>query len=137
MGIVNVTPDSFSDGGQYHATEAAVAHALDLINQGADILDVGGESTRPNATPVSLQEELHRVIPVIESLAKQIADDFFKRFAAALEVPALAPDPEVQIAAARTAKPAPNKVAGVPSIAWIGALIVVIVILLALFGVKP
>ncbi|MFM9835243.1 MAG: dihydropteroate synthase [Methylophilaceae bacterium] len=72
MGIVNVTPDSFSDGGQYQATEAAVMHALDLVNQGADILDVGGESTRPNATPVSLQEELDRVIPVIECLAKQI-----------------------------------------------------------------
>jgi len=71
MGIVNVTPDSFSDGGKFNATDAAIAHALQLIEQGADILDIGGESTRPNATPVSLQEELDRVIPVIEALAKQ------------------------------------------------------------------
>ncbi|OYY49489.1 MAG: dihydropteroate synthase [Methylophilaceae bacterium 17-44-8] len=73
MGIVNVTPDSFSDGGQFTHTSSAVAHALSLVAQGADILDVGGESTRPNATPVSLQEELDRVIPVIEALADQIA----------------------------------------------------------------
>jgi dihydropteroate synthase len=72
MGILNVTPDSFSDGGQYIATEAAVAHALVLIDQGADILDIGGESTRPNANPVSLDEELDRVIPVIKALSKQI-----------------------------------------------------------------
>jgi len=72
MGIVNVTPDSFSDGGQYISTEAAVAHALALIDEGADILDIGGESTRPNAKPVSLDEELDRVIPVIMALSKQI-----------------------------------------------------------------
>lgn len=72
MGIVNVTPDSFSDGGQYAQTAQAVAHALSLVAQGADILDIGGESTRPNATPVSLQEELDRVIPVIEALVGQI-----------------------------------------------------------------
>ena len=70
MGIVNVTPDSFSDGGQYAATDLAVAHALQLIAEGADILDIGGESTRPGAEPVSLQEELRRVIPVIEALSK-------------------------------------------------------------------
>lgn len=69
MGIVNVTPDSFSDGGQFSSTELAVAHALKLIEEGADILDIGGESTRPGATPVSLQEELRRVIPVIEALS--------------------------------------------------------------------
>jgi dihydropteroate synthase len=69
MGIVNVTPDSFSDGGKFSQTEEAVAHALDLAQQGADILDIGGESTRPNATPVSEAEELCRVIPVIEQLA--------------------------------------------------------------------
>ncbi len=68
MGIVNVTPDSFSDGGQYQHVEVAVAHALDLIAQGAAVLDIGGESTRPNATPVPLDEELQRVIPVIEAL---------------------------------------------------------------------
>jgi dihydropteroate synthase len=72
MGIVNVTPDSFSDGGQYISTEAAVTHALALIDEGADILDIGGESTRPNAKPVSLDEELDRVIPVIMALSKQI-----------------------------------------------------------------
>ena len=72
MGIVNVTPDSFSDGGKFSTSKAAVAHALRLVGDGADILDIGGESTRPNATPVTLQEELDRVIPVIEALAKQI-----------------------------------------------------------------
>lgn len=72
MGIVNVTPDSFSDGGQYAQTEQAVAHALSLVEAGADILDIGGESTRPNALPVPLHEELSRVIPVIEALASQV-----------------------------------------------------------------
>ncbi|PPD56465.1 MAG: dihydropteroate synthase [Methylotenera sp.] len=72
MGIVNVTPDSFSDGGKFAQTDLAIEHALSLIEQGADILDIGGESTRPNATPVSLQQELERVIPVIEGLVKQI-----------------------------------------------------------------
>lgn len=68
MGIVNVTPDSFSDGGDFSNTHKAVQHALKLVDEGADILDIGGESTRPNATPVLLQEELNRVIPVIEKL---------------------------------------------------------------------
>ncbi len=71
MGIVNVTPDSFSDGGKYVSTNQAVEHALKLIEEGADILDIGGESTRPNATPVGLDEELKRVIPVIEALVKR------------------------------------------------------------------
>lgn len=70
MGIVNVTPDSFSDGGNYTSTEKAIAHALALIADGADVLDIGGESTRPGATPVPLDEELRRVVPVIEQLAK-------------------------------------------------------------------
>ena len=69
MGIVNVTPDSFSDGGRYVVTDAAVEHALGLIAAGADILDIGGESTRPGAEPVPLCEELDRVLPVIEALA--------------------------------------------------------------------
>ena len=69
MGIVNVTPDSFSDGGQYCDVDAAVSHGLDLAQQGAAILDIGGESTRPGALPVSEAEELRRVIPVIEGLA--------------------------------------------------------------------
>jgi dihydropteroate synthase len=72
MGIVNVTPDSFSDGDKFSSTNLAIAHALKLMEEGADILDIGGESTRPNATPVGLQQELDRVIPVIEALAKQI-----------------------------------------------------------------
>ena len=72
MGIVNVTPDSFSDGGKFVATNLAIEHALKLAEEGAAILDIGGESTRPNATPVSLQQELDRVIPVIEALVKQV-----------------------------------------------------------------
>jgi dihydropteroate synthase len=71
MGIVNVTPDSFSDGGKFFNTDAAVAHALELVEQGAEILDIGGESTRPGAEPVSDAEELRRVIPVIEKLVAQ------------------------------------------------------------------
>ncbi|PZU26727.1 MAG: dihydropteroate synthase [Stenotrophomonas sp.] len=73
MGIVNVTPDSFSDGGQHADTAAAVAHALALVEQGADLLDIGGESTRPGASPVSVQEEIDRVVPVIEALLPQVA----------------------------------------------------------------
>jgi len=69
MGIVNVTPDSFSDGGKHATTASAVKHALYLVNSGADILDIGGESTRPGAEPVTQEEELKRVIPVIEKLA--------------------------------------------------------------------
>jgi dihydropteroate synthase len=69
MGIVNVTPDSFSDGGKFFSPAKAVAHALELVAQGAEILDIGGESTRPGAEPVSEVEELRRVIPVIEKLA--------------------------------------------------------------------
>ncbi len=72
MGIVNVTPDSFSDGGKFLDPGAAVAHALKLAAQGADLLDLGGESTRPGAEPVTEAEELRRVIPVIEKLAPQI-----------------------------------------------------------------
>ncbi|PKM14301.1 MAG: dihydropteroate synthase [Gammaproteobacteria bacterium HGW-Gammaproteobacteria-2] len=71
MGIVNVTPDSFSDGGCHADTDAAVAYALDLVEQGADLLDVGGESTRPGADAVPLDVELARVLPVIERLAAQ------------------------------------------------------------------
>ena len=70
MGIVNVTPDSFSDGGKFNTTDKAVAHAMELVEQGADILDIGGESTRPGATPVPLDEELNRVIPVVKALVK-------------------------------------------------------------------
>ena len=73
MGIVNVTPDSFSDGGAHDTADAAVAHALTLVQEGADLLDVGGESTRPGADDVSVEEELRRVVPVIERLAAQVA----------------------------------------------------------------
>ena len=72
MGIVNVTPDSFSDGGKFMDPKAAVAHGLALIGEGADILDIGGESTRPGATPVPEDEELRRVLPVIRELAAQV-----------------------------------------------------------------
>jgi dihydropteroate synthase len=68
MGIVNVTPDSFSDGGRFAATDAAVDHALDLVRQGADLLDIGGESSRPGAEPVAVEEELRRVLPVLRAL---------------------------------------------------------------------
>jgi len=72
MGIVNVTPDSFSDGGKYFETNAAVDHALELVGQEADILVIGGESTRPGAEPVSEAEELRRVIPVVDQLAAKV-----------------------------------------------------------------
>jgi dihydropteroate synthase len=73
MGIVNVTPDSFSDGGRHATTDTAVAHGLELVRQGADLLDVGGESTRPGALPVPVEVELERVLPVVEALAHQAA----------------------------------------------------------------
>ncbi|WP_454193173.1 dihydropteroate synthase [Paenibacillus sp. Marseille-Q7038] len=70
MGIVNVTPDSFSDGGQYNSVDRAVTHAMELYEQGADIIDIGGESTRPGHTVISSEEEIARVVPVIKSLHK-------------------------------------------------------------------
>ena len=73
MGIVNVTPDSFSDGGAHFDAGAAIAHGLALAAEGADILDVGGESTRPGAQAVSVEEELRRTIPVVEALSRQLA----------------------------------------------------------------
>lgn len=71
-GILNVTPDSFSDGGKWDSAEAAVAHALELEAQGADMLDIGGESSRPGSAPVSLEEEKRRVLPVLEALAGRL-----------------------------------------------------------------
>src|SRR6188768_1312195 len=71
MGIVNVTPDSFSDGGQFFDASAAVAQALQLVADGADLLDIGGESTRPYAAPVTAAEERRRVLPVFEKLAAE------------------------------------------------------------------
>jgi dihydropteroate synthase len=70
MGILNVTPDSFSDGGQFLTLDNALAHAEQMITEGADIIDVGGESTRPGGEPVSIEEEIERVVPVIEALAR-------------------------------------------------------------------
>jgi len=74
MGILNVTPDSFSDGGRYTTVEAAVAHAQRLVEEGADILDIGGESTRPGADPVPLDEELRRVIPVVQAVRQALPE---------------------------------------------------------------
>lgn len=69
MGILNVTPDSFSDGGQHHQKDQAIKHALQMVEDGATIIDIGGESTRPNASAVELAEEIRRVIPVVEALS--------------------------------------------------------------------
>lgn len=116
MGIVNVTPDSFSDGGRYFDVDRAVEHGRELIREGADILDVGGESTRPGAEPVSEVEELRRVMPVIRALRAEsevlISIDTFKATvaAAALEagadiindVSGLTHDPQMVALAARS-----------------------------------
>ena len=74
IGIVNVTPDSFSDGGKFFSTESAIEHGLQLIKDGADIIDIGGESSRPGSEPVKDDEELNRVIPVIEGIIKKVPD---------------------------------------------------------------
>ncbi|ABB73792.1 Dihydropteroate synthase [Nitrosospira multiformis ATCC 25196] len=71
MGVVNITPDSFSDGGLFASTDHALNHAFHLMEEGADLLDVGGESTRPGSTPVFVEEELRRILPVVEELANQ------------------------------------------------------------------
>ena len=71
MGILNVTPDSFSDGGRYQQLDAALLHAEEMIRDGADILDIGGESTRPGHTQITCQEEIERTAPVIERLKKE------------------------------------------------------------------
>lgn len=77
MGILNITPDSFSDGGEYFRIEKAVERAAQMLEDGADIIDIGGESTRPGAKPVSVEEELERVIPVIKEIRKELGDNFF------------------------------------------------------------
>ncbi len=71
MGILNVTPDSFSDGGRFNTVDKALDRAMEMAEQGADIIDIGGESTRPGAAKVSVEEEISRVVPVIEALAKR------------------------------------------------------------------
>ena len=81
MGILNVTPDSFSDGGQYNSIDNAVTRAKEMIDEGVDIIDVGGVSTRPGHTEVSLEEEMQRVVPVVEELVKlnvQISIDTYR-----------------------------------------------------------
>jgi dihydropteroate synthase len=119
MGIVNVTPDSFSDGGRHAGTQAAIAHALQLVKEGADILDIGGESTRPGAEAVPLDEELARVLPVIEGVRARtegrISIDTRKaevmRLAAAAgvdiinDVTALSYDPDAPAVAAQSGLP--------------------------------
>jgi dihydropteroate synthase len=119
MGVVNVTPDSFSDGGRYLATDAAIGQALRLDAEGADILDIGAESTRPGAGPVDLDEELRRVMPVIEALAPRVRArlsidtrkaEVMRRAARAgvtliNDVAALTHDPEALNAAAETGLP--------------------------------
>lgn len=72
MGVLNLTPDSFSDGGKFVNCDTAVSHALKMVEQGADIIDIGGESTRPFSDPVSVEDEINRVLPVIEKLANKI-----------------------------------------------------------------
>src|SRR5690349_10349477 len=72
MAVLNATPDSFSDGGAFASVDAAVARAKQLVEQGADIIDVGGESTRPGASPISVEEELARVVPVVAAIAKTV-----------------------------------------------------------------
>lgn len=74
MGILNVTPDSFSDGGQFTAIDSAITHAKDMISAGATIIDIGGESTRPNAAAVSTEEEVQRVVPVVKAIRQQLGD---------------------------------------------------------------
>ena len=71
MGILNITPDSFSDGGKYLNKKKALIHATNLINSGADIIDIGGESSRPGALPITIDEEKNRVIPIISDLRKE------------------------------------------------------------------
>src|SRR5574342_841538 len=73
MGVLNVTPDSFSDGGRYFDPQAAIARALEMEHAGADILDIGGESTRPGAAPVTATEELQRVLPVLNGLRGRLS----------------------------------------------------------------
>jgi dihydropteroate synthase len=85
MGVLNVTPDSFSDGGQWFDPDHAVAHGLEMVAEGADVVDVGGESTRPGAEPVAAQEELRRVVPVIEALSPHVRVSVDTRKAAVAE----------------------------------------------------
>ena len=115
MGIVNVTPDSFSDGGEFFDPDRAIAHGRELVGEGADLLDVGGESTRPGAAAVGAEEELRRVAPVVEALAHDgsaVSIDTSKAVVAAAaldagaamvnDVTALRSDPELAAVCAET-----------------------------------
>lgn len=116
MGIVNVTPDSFSDGGRFLDADAAVAHGKRLLEEGADLLDVGGESTRPGSAPVAVDEELRRVVPVVDRLVREtkacvsvdtrkarVAEEAVAAGAAVInDVSALRADPRMGEVAART-----------------------------------
>ena len=77
MGILNVTPDSFSDGGRYHGVDRAMAHVESMIADGVHIIDIGGESTRPNAATVSTDEELRRVVPVVQAIRQHFGDEIW------------------------------------------------------------
>ena len=116
MGVLNVTPDSFSDGGRWLDPGAAVAHGLELVAEGADVVDVGGESTRPGAVPVTVDEELRRVIPVVEALAPHVRVSVDTR---------KAPVAEAAVAAGATlvndvsASLAPVVAAAGPGVGWV------------------
>lgn len=97
MGILNVTPDSFSDGGKYYSIENAIDHALKLFDEGADIIDIGGESTRPGSEPVSIDEEIKRTIPVIKKLIELRKDILISIDTTKSEVAKLALDAGAQI----------------------------------------
>jgi len=77
MGILNVTPDSFSDGGKYNHVNRAVEQAKKMVADGADIIDIGGESTRPGYTPVSIADEINRVVPAIEAINRTLSTDIY------------------------------------------------------------
>jgi dihydropteroate synthase len=108
MGIVNVTPDSFSDGGLFLDEQAAVSHGIELVEQGAHILDVGGESTRPGAEPVGVEEELRRVVPVVEGLADAFALPASSASPVSIDTPSTERWPQISIdtSKARVAKAA-------------------------------
>src|SRR4051795_7522906 len=76
MGVLNVTPDSFSDGGKFATTDAAIAHAYEMVADGADLIDIGGESTRPGSQPVAENEQIKRVVPVLKNLAAKLPVTF-------------------------------------------------------------
>jgi len=97
MGVLNMTPDSFSDGGRFFDTERAAAHAAEMLNDGADIIDIGGESTRPGGAQVTTEEELQRIVPVVERLRAQLPDAIISVDTTKAEVARRALDAGVEI----------------------------------------